>query len=768
MKVAMDAAVAELIAAVPTLTQESAAAALEVAVPISVRGAARYLEELVAHLADHPDALVSGESHCPPVLVRLTHLLHDGGHPVIRLVCAWCGRVTTELRWLRPEGRVCGTCDSRSRLSTCERCHRDGVRIAARKADGRICYRCYHNDPETLEQCAGCGRMGRPVQRLDGGSSLCHRCWKRPEHECISCGETRPAAVVDDNGACCYNCYNRHGRPDRPCGRCGRIRPIRRAATGDQPDLCDSCYRGPDRKCSRCGRIRPCTRIGSCAPICHSCYARDERPRVTCQRCRRSRSAQAYWPIGPVCMSCYTAILRAPDECGSCRAVQPLIGRSDDGARICGPCAGYDIDYTCGNCGRTGNPYAHDGCAYCVLITRARTLLTGPDGEISPELQPLFEALIRSESPFKQIQWLKDSPVASLLAQLAASNEPMSHDLLDEFPLSRNVHYLRQMLVQTGVLERRNEDLDRLPAWLDHQLAGRPARHENLIRPYLHWHLLRRARRRAAARRYPATATHHIRRRIFVALELLEWIDNQELSLKTLRQEHIDRWLDDSTTQRRNASRYFLKWTHQRGLTGNLVVPDVPWQHPAEFLDEDNRWQLLRRCLTDDAIPTDVRAAGALTLLFGLRGERIRNLTADQIIDKAQDTYLALGDHPLLLPPRLARLLQALADEPPPRLTIPHGLSGPRWLFPGRVPGQPIANSALSGRLNRYGITIRTARNGALAALAEDLPAAVLADLLDIHLHTAIRWVKHARRDWADYLAARAAEQAERAGQAGE
>lgn len=139
------------------------------------------------------------------------------------------------------------------------------------------------------------------------------------------------------------------------------------------------------------------------------------------------------------------------------------------------------------------------------------------------------------------------------------------------------------------------------------------------------------------------------------------------------------------------------------------------------------------------------------------------NLTADQIVDKGQDTYLALGDHLLLLPPRLAGLLRGLADEPPPRLTIPHGLSGPSWLFPGRVSGQPIANSALSKRLNRYGITIRTARNGALAALAEDLPAAVLADLLDIHLNTAIRWVKHAKRDWADYLAARAAEQAEKA-----
>jgi hypothetical protein len=648
------------------------------------------------------------------------------------------------------------------------RCHRGGVRIAARKPDGRICYNCYHHDPETLEQCGECGRMDRPVQRLDDGSPLCHRCWKRPEHQCISCGETKAAAVVDEQGACCYHCYNRRGRPNRPCGRCGRVRPIRRAAKGDHPDLCDSCYRGPDRTCSRCGRTRPCTRIGSSAPICHSCYARDERPRVNCQRCRRTRPAQAYWPIGPVCMSCYTAILRTPDICGDCRTIQPLIGRTEDGARICGPCAGYDIDYTCHSCGRTGNPYGHDECAHCVLTTRARTLLAGPAGEIRPELQPLFETLIRAESPFKQIQWLKDSPAADLLAQLAVSNEPMSHELLDEFPLNRNVHYVRQMLVQTGVLEQRNEDLERLPAWLDHHLADRSAEHEKLIRPYLHWHLLRRARRRAAARRYPATATHHIRRRISVALELLEWIDSQGLSLHTLRQDDIDRWLDEATTQRRNAARYFIKWTNQRRLTGNLVVPDVPWQHPAEFIDEDDRWQLLRRCLTDEAMPIDIRAAGALTLLFGPRGERIRNLTADQIIDEEQNTYLALSEHPLLLPPRLAGLLRRLANEPPPRLTVPHGLTDPRWLFAGRVPGQPIGNSALSRRLNRYCITIRTARNGALAALAMDLPAAVLADLLDIHLHTAIRWVKHARRDWADYLAARAAEQAEKAGQAWE
>jgi hypothetical protein len=79
-------------------------------------------------------------------------------------------------------------------------------------------------------------------------------------------------------------------------------------------------------------------------------------------------------------------------------------------------------------------------------------------------------------------------------------------------------------------------------------------------------------------------------------------------------------------------------------------------------------------------------------------------------------------------------------------------------LFPGRVPGQPIDNHSLTSRLNRHGISTRGARNAALAALAADLPAAILADLLGMHVNTAVRWVTYTRRDWTDYLAARAAE----------
>jgi len=563
---------------------------------------------------------------------------------------------------------------------------------------------------------------------------------------------------VNAEGAYCYSCYHKFRQPRRACGRCGKLRAIAKSTTPDQPDLCGSCYRGPQMTCSICGKLRPCKGYTKDKPICQACY---RRPTHTCCRCGKQRGITAHWPMGPVCDRCYDAVLRSPAECGRCRTSQPLIARDEDGGGICGPCAGFGIDYTCRNCGRAGYPYGHDGCAYCVLADKVRHLLTGPDGTISNQLLPVAVALAQTDSPFKQIHWLTASPNARLLGELVAGGRLLSHDLLDELPPSRNVHYVRQMMVQTGVLPERHEDLERLPAWLDHHLLDKPTEHANLIRPFFHWFLLRRARSRAAARQFPASAGRDLRRRILVALDLLEWLDEHQITLENLRQDDLDRWLSEENSQRRQLARYFLKWTHQRSLSRNLVVPIVPRQQPAELLADDDRWQLLQRCLSDVTLPVDVRAAGALTLLFGLPAERMRNLTADQLTSKDQHTYLTVGLHPILLPPRLGALLKRLAAEPEPqrRLKLPPSRDTPRWLFPGLVPGQPIANHALTTRLSRHGINVRTARNGALAALAADLPAAILADLLGMHIHTAVRWVGYARGDWAEYLAARAAEQ---------
>ncbi|MEW1900180.1 hypothetical protein ACIOEG_32420, partial [Streptomyces albidoflavus] len=68
---------------------------------------------------------------------------------------------------------------------------------------------------------------------------------------------------------------------------------------------------------------------------------------------------------------------------------------------------------------------------------------------------------------------------------------------------------------------------------------------------------------------------------------------------------------------------------------------------------------------------------------------------------------------------------------------------------------KPISTHGMTQKLNRHGIMVRSARNSALAALAADLPSPILADVTGMHRHTALRWVAYARRDWAEYLAAR-------------
>ncbi|PJN36643.1 hypothetical protein CG747_32440 [Streptomyces sp. CB02959] len=107
------------------------------------------------------------------------------------------------------------------------------------------------------------------------------------------------------------------------------------------------------------------------------------------------------------------------------------------------------------------------------------------------------------------------------------------------------------------------------------------------------------------------------------------------------------------------------------------------------------------------------------------------------------------------MPPAIAALLQQLADTPHTRAQLVHAHRGTGWLFPGLAPGQPIDAEAITSELRAFGITPRSARNAALAAQAQDLPAQVLADLLGLHTNTAVRWANYAKTSWADYLAAR-------------
>lgn len=201
--------------------------------------------------------------------------------------------------------------------------------------------------------------------------------------------------------------------------------------------------------------------------------------------------------------------------------------------------------------------------------------------------------------------------------------------------------------------------------------------------------------------------------------------------------------------------RYFLAWAARRGLVAAMSVPSVPHRDPVRILAEEECWQQLRQLLNDTALPADVRAAGALVLLYGLQTTHIRQLRADHLREHDGQLHLAIGNPPVPVPPKLAALLRQLAETPPRHSRISASVLGPHWLFPGLLPGRPAARSGFSRKLLEYGIDARPARNAALIALVEKVPPPILAETLGLHISTAIRWADIARRDWTAYLAAR-------------
>ena len=92
-----------------------------------------------------------------------------------------------------------------------------------------------------------------------------------------------------------------------------------------------------------------------------------------------------------------------------------------------------------------------------------------------------------------------------------------------------------------------------------------------------------------------------------------------------------------------------------------------------------------------------------------------------------------------MLPPPLDALVLKLAARRHGRAAVGRTLEL-TWLLPGGAVGRPISARQLLRRLNRLGIHARLARNTALMDLAAQLPATVLADLLNLHTGTVTAW----------------------------
>lgn len=679
----------------------------------SARGA-RALDQ---YLARHPDVFITPDPFCPLPIVKLAAKLEVAGYEVARPVCSRCSKASITLTTMSDEGRVCGWCMAKGKVIQCVRCGKAGY-PTGRRTGGCICRDCYA--AERLTECVRCGKLRSPATRDENGSSLCNTC-ARPKHECGRCGQIGHASLVRDGQYICTQCYRRDEQPRRTCGGCGLTAPI--AVRGAEPD---------DDRCVLCA----------------------ERPRRRCSQCTKLSPVQAMWPAGPVCRACQRKAIRSPRKCDECQELGVIVARDPGGSSVCARCAGTKNGHTCRQCNRAGTQYFSGLCLSCSVRRRSVELLSGPSGARA-EYAPLIDLLALDERAESSMRWLNNPSAIAALNHLSRVERAPTHADLDDLLVSKSVHYTRQLLVFTGVLPPRVEHLERIEPWLVSLLEAMPARHARVVGPFAHWGVLRHARRRAERREYTDGSAQHDRDTITMALRMLQWLDDEGCQVSDLNQSMVEEWVGGNA-RRASVTAVFIGWLRGQNMIGDLKIHQSTGKLPGTFPDPHDQAATIRKLLTEDDIDLRVRVAGVLVLLLGARVSLINRLVTSDVQVQGDRTYLALAKNPVMLPPVLGTLVRRLAKESEKKSRRNGVDEGPHFLFQSKsLNGAPFSRAGFAQMLRRQGVAPRIGRNGALLSLAQDLPPAVLAELLGMHVNSAMRWSRTAQRDWSEYLSAR-------------
>lgn len=670
----------------------------------SVLRPGKQLNLVASFLEDHPDGLVSGISLAPPGVKPLVEALRSVGFVECQVPrCARCAK-ERNLRYHVEEGRICTPCFNRSNARACSRCKKVAP-VSTNDERGPVCCVCRRKDPAAQFLCIECGNFGIAARRTDTGV-VCMRCYQRPKVKCDACGEFAQIHSRRSGRAVCDSCYS---QPLKMCSVCGELGKIsKRLREPDQGAVCGRCYENPVAECAGCGRLRRVVQRTAIGSLCQACAVR---PTRRCVDCGRDLPAQQITERGPICSTCYKS--------------------------------SHEIE--CSGCGAIVHPYESGLCARCVLGRRLQEVLGVGESDI--RLEPVRLALLTVANPEASIRWLRNSSAVTTLGQIARGEVELSHQGLDALEQTKPLNHLRGLLVAAGALPEYQPGFDRLEAWLEDLLAEAPSDRANLVRPFAVWHVLRRARRRVQRGQFTENGAKWARLRISQSLAFLNWLDDLGRPLEGLRQADVDLWLSSGPTTR-YVVRDFLAWARSRKLVSGVRVPLRQSIAATSSVEEDERWAQVERLLADGEIDLTLRVAGLFVLLFGQHLSRVVSLRSRDVREEPGTVFVNFGVEPLQLPPILDDLVLQLRGR--------RGHSAVHrgdWLFPGGVPGRPITTEQLRNRLATLGIVLRPTRNSALMHLASELQAPVLADLMGLHVNTAVEWVRNSRGDWASYAA---------------
>ena len=745
---------------------------------------------LAQALADDPSVLVDGRSPAPRVVGELLIALHTTGARRLSLpVCAGCGKQLRSFQrrgddWFcggcGPEPEPCAACGATRPVSTRDRNGRPRCVGCPPHDDGHDPIETVVGIVATIDPDLSATRVAAAVGAVTSHAGQRRRlAWTledRPELLTGAGAEAPTPAVlrlIDELAEA-----GAQGIIRPPCPGCGRVIALVKPRHGVR--LCRSCVaRSRAEPCSRCGAVRePATRDGHGAPLCPDCLVAAPVNQEVCAGCRRRRPVAVRVPHGPLCATCRpvkTATCsicgrEAPCEvsqmtgrprchacqkrwmgCSSCGQVRPVGGGSLQ-APLCAACLAGDTPWPpCAGCGRIER--VHPGlCTRCTLDRRVRQLLDDGTGHVRAELRVLHRTLVEAERPATVTSWLAKNSAAAVLAALARGDEPLTHQALDELLPSKPVEHLRSMLVATGALPARDEQLARIERWITTVIDERANPPDTeLLNRYAVWHLLRRLRQRNRG----ADTTHSqavgVQRHVRAALGLLDWFAAHDLTLTTARQGDLEGWLSSGEATGRREVGHFVRWANSHKLT-SLELPAVRWDGPSGVIDTEARWEQARWLLHDDTIDPDDRLAGLLVLLYAQQPATISRLSLAHVDIRHDQPRLRLGDEPVVLPEPLAALIREQVACRKGHAVLGDQGSSP-WLFPGGQPGRPISAYQLGQRLRLLGLRPAQARSTALFQLATELPAALLARMLGIHIAVAVAWQHASAGDWTGYAA---------------
>lgn len=471
-----------------------------------------------------------------------------------------------------------------------------------------------------------------------------------------------------------------------------------------------------------------------------------------CTRCGGHWRFGFTWPEGYVCRSCVYRSVNVFGCCPGCREDgRLLMGRDADGHPVCVDCARITTCFRCDACGAEGQTWYSRTCVACSLRRRLVPVLDDGSGQVAPFLLPLYEQLCSASRPLAAMTWLNRPETRARLGSLARGETPLTHEGIDTLSGSQGREFLRQLLIEAGLLPERDRYLAAFESWRGRRLASiedPEVRRE--VGLYLAWRHSRNLAVRAEAGRLSAGVANLARDHTDAAVRFLTFLSERGQALAELSQADVDCWFSTATNPMIAVDFLAFAMAHRRCQRVRLPQPK---RQTSPGCSLSRLHEVVRRLLDDESVVLADRVAGLTVVMFAQPVTRVAQLRLSDVECHEDGTVtLALGEEPVVLPDRVAELFTAYVTE---RSAANASVASP-FLFPGRRPGYPMIAAHLTARLNCLGIT-RRERQGALTHLLSEVPSAVVAKATGYSAGTTAARAARAGTDWASYVALRTA-----------